>query len=188
VDFSEALLAFVVVDVAHHLKTFAFTLQVIKDQAFACGSDVGDSARQRDSLFEELVVLAQGVKLGDEVGNGDGDVELVRVRVSFGGFFHFLDHVGSIFIVLSGVENDFFFFFLLFFGLLFGFLFGLFFGLFGGESFLFIESFLFVFAEFAFTFGDCFTLLVLGSSGFDFLEGFLLSCLLRLVGVFFHLV
>lgn len=99
----------------------------------------------------------------------------MRVRVSFRGLFHFFDHVGSVFIVLGGVENDLLFFFLLFFVLLFGFLFGLFLGLLNSESFLFFKSFLFVFAQFAFTFGNCFNLLILGSGGFDGLLGFLLS-------------
>jgi hypothetical protein len=188
VYFSEGLLAFVVVDVTHHLESFSFTLQVVEDKALACGSDVGDSTGQGHSLLKELIVLAERVKLSDEVRNRDGDVELVRVWVSFRGLFQFLDHVGSIFIVLGGVENDLFFFFLLFFVLLFGFLFGLFFGFLSGQSFLFVESFLLVFAQFAFTLGNCFTLLILGSGGFNVLLGFLLSWLLWLVGVFFHSV
>jgi hypothetical protein len=87
---------------------------------------------------------------------------------------------------LGGVENDLFFFALLLFGLLFSLLFGLFLSLFGGESFLFLESLLFIFAQFSFTFSSILTLLVLGGGSFDFLFGFLLSWLLGLVGILFH--
>jgi hypothetical protein len=37
-------LRFVIVGVAHHLKTFTFLLQIVKDQLFALVPDVGHSA------------------------------------------------------------------------------------------------------------------------------------------------
>ena len=82
-----------IVNVTHYLESLSITLQIVKDKVLSLSSDVGDSTRQRNSLFEELAFLAGGVILGDEFRNGDADLELMRVRVSLRGLFEFVNHV-----------------------------------------------------------------------------------------------
>ena len=108
------------------------------------------------------------------------------IWVCFWRFFQFTDHVGSIFIVLSWVENDLFFLFLLLFTFLFGFLLSFFISLLSGKLFLLFESFLLVFAQLLFALNTNLTFLTFNWLIFDFLLILLLNWLLSLGRILLH--
>ena len=134
-----------IVYVAHNLKFFPITFQIIKDKIFSLGSDVGDSASNWCLFFKEFSLLNSCLVFSNELAKGKFNVEFMRIRICLWWFFEVIDHFGSVFIILSWIKN---FNFFLFFVLYLSFLFGLFFGFLSGEAFLFFESFLLIFTKF----------------------------------------
>lgn len=187
VNISKGLKAFMVVDVTHNLKSFSITLQIIKDEVLSLGPNVGDSTSQRNSLLKELAFFTGWIIFSNKLRKSNANVELVWVRVCLRGLFELIDHIGSVLIVLSWIKDDLFLLFLLLFSFLLGLLFSFFLSFFSCKSFLFFQSFLLIFAQLLLAFSDGLTFMNLSGLSLNFLFSFLLSWLLNLLRVLFHL-
>lgn len=181
-NFSKTLETLVVVDITHNLQFFTLTLQIVENKIFSLCSDVCNSACNRCLFFEEIAYLAQGIVLFDKIWYTDSDIELVGIWICLWGFFQFFDHVWSVLIILSGVENNFFLLLLFLLELWFGFLFGLFLSFLSSKTFLLFESFLFIFAQLALAF----SFLTLSCLVFNLSGRLLKNRLLLLIWIVFH--
>lgn len=154
----EISLAFVVGRVAHYLKPLTFLFEIIEDEFFSHVSDVGDSGSKRNWLFKPFSVLSQRSVFLDELRNRQFDIEFMWVRICQWSLLKFIHHLGPILKVSSWIKNFFFFnfFFFAFFVFCFFGSFSCLFCLFSFNSFLFLQSLLFVFTQLLFGFLPCF--------------------------------
>lgn len=144
--FVKWLLPFMIVYVTHYLKSFTFALQVIKNKVLTLNSNVRDSSSNRCLFFQCFTILNQRIKFWNKFRYCHLNIKLVRIGVCFRWLFKIINHFRSIFVVLCGVKDNFLLFFFLLLLLIFGFLFLLFLSLFSSKSFLFLKSFLLIFA------------------------------------------
>lgn len=107
---------------------------------------VGDSAGEGDLLLEPGTILCERGVLLDEFVNIHLNIELVGIGVCDGIFLQFIDHLGPVLVVGSGVENLLLLDFLLLTLSLLGFLSCLL-GLFCLELLLLFQALLLIFAE-----------------------------------------
>ena len=102
-NISKTLQTLVIVDVAHNLQLFTFTLQIVENKIFSLSSNVCNSSGDGCLLFEEISDLTQGIEFLNEIRNTDSDIKLVGIWIGLWRFFQFFDHVWSVLIILSGV-------------------------------------------------------------------------------------
>lgn len=94
-----------VVGVAHDLQSLSLLLEIDEDKVFALLPDVGDSSSEGSFFIEPLSLHADGIVFLDKLGDCDLDVEFMGIRICVWVLFEFIDHLGPVFEVLSGIKD-----------------------------------------------------------------------------------
>ena len=104
VDLGEGLEALLVVGGGgHDLEGLALALEGVEDELAAGGSLEHDTAGDVDELLGDVLAVAEMAVLLNELGDADGDLELVGVPVASGGL-DLGDLGAAVLEVLGGVE------------------------------------------------------------------------------------